>query len=71
MSALLPNTERRLTSINAAAEYAGVSTKTIRRRISDGTIHGYKLGSRTIRVDLHELDAAFRAIPTAGDPDAT
>ena len=66
---LLPATQRRLASINAAAEYAGVSAKTIRRRISDGTIKGYKLGSRTIRVDLLELDAAFRAIPTAGGGD--
>ena len=65
-TALLPETQRRLVSINAAAEYAGVSSKTIRRRISDGTIRGYKLGSRTIRVDLRELDAAFRQIPAVG-----
>ncbi len=63
---LLPATQRRLASINAAAEYADVSAKTIRRRISDGTIKGYKLGSRTIRVDLNELDAIMRPIPTAG-----
>jgi excisionase family DNA binding protein len=50
-TALLPETQRRLASINAAADYAGVSSKTIRRRISDGTIRGFKLGSRTIRVD--------------------
>lgn len=67
---LLPATERKLASINAAAEYAGVSTKTIRRRISDGTIRGYRLGPRAIRVDLRELDAALRPIPTAGDRDA-
>lgn len=63
---LLPETRRRLASLNDAAEYAGVSTKTIRRRISDGTIRGYKFGPRSIRVDLRELDAALREIPTAG-----
>jgi excisionase family DNA binding protein len=68
---LLPETRRRLASINTAAEYAGVSPKTIRRRISDGTIRGFKLGTRTIRVDLNELDAALRVIPTAGDRHAS
>jgi excisionase family DNA binding protein len=62
----LTRLQRRIASVNAAAEYAGVSTKTIRRRISDGTITGYRLGPRTLRVDLNELDAALRPIPTVG-----
>ncbi|MGQ3199843.1 helix-turn-helix domain-containing protein [Microbacterium aurantiacum] len=32
----------------------GVSAKTIRRRISNGTVRGYRVG-RLIRVDLNEL----------------
>ena len=49
-------TQRRLASISIAADYAGVCTKTIRRRIADGTLTSYRLGSRIIRVDLDELD---------------
>lgn len=57
--------ERRLSSIPGAAQYAAVSTKTIRRRISDGTLTGYRFGARVIRVDLNELDGLLRPIPSA------
>ena len=43
-----------LVSLVVAAESLGVSVKTIRRRISDGTVRGYRVG-RLIRVDLEEL----------------
>lgn len=58
---------RHLVSIGQAAEHAGVSTKTIRRRISDGSLTGYRFGPKLIRVDLDELEAVARIIPTAGD----
>lgn len=63
---------RRLASIKQAAEYAACSTKTIRRRISDGSLTGYRMGKRLIRVDLNELDAVLRPVPSArvGGPDA-
>ena len=49
---------------DAAAEF-GVCTKTIRRRIADGTVTGYKVG-RVIRVDLEELRRSLVVtIPTA------
>lgn len=57
---------KRLASIPAAADYAAVSTKTIRRRIATGDLTGYRFGPRVLRVDLNELDAALRPIPTAG-----
>ena len=57
---------RRLAAITDAAAYADVSTKTIRRRISDGSLTGYRMGPRLIRVDLNDLDAMLRPIPTAG-----
>jgi excisionase family DNA binding protein len=57
---------RRLESIQHAAEYAGVSVKTIRRRIADGGLTGYRMGPRLIRVDLNEVDMMLRPIPTAG-----
>ena len=57
---------RRLVSLAQASEYAGVSTKTIRRRIADGSLIGYRMGPRLLRVDLNELDEMLRPIPNAG-----
>ena len=37
-------------SLEEAAEVLSVSTKTIRRRISDGTIPAYQCGRRPIRI---------------------
>jgi hypothetical protein len=59
---------KRLVSINVAAAYCGVNPRTIRRRISDGTIHGYTVGEKVIRVSLVEIDEKLlRAIPTGGN----
>lgn len=49
--------------IRAAAEHYGVCRDTIRRRIADGSLTGYRNG-RIILVDVEELDALFRQIPT-------
>ena len=43
-----------LVGLAVAAETFGVSTKTLRRRIADGTVRGYRIG-RLIKVDLDEL----------------
>ncbi|WP_250646050.1 DNA-binding protein [Microbacterium tenebrionis] len=44
----------------------GVSVKTIRRRISDGTVREYRVG-RLIRADPDELRRSLVSkIPTAG-----
>ena len=56
---------RRLAPIPTAAEYACCSAKTIRRRIADGSLTGYRMGPRLIRVDLDELDQLMQPIPTA------
>ncbi len=61
-----PAPPRRLVTIADAAEYLDCTPKTIRRRISDGTITGFRFGPRLIRVDLTELDAMIRVVPTAG-----
>lgn len=45
-------------STKQAAETYGVTTRTLRRWISDGLIRQYKLGG-VVRVDLDEIDAAF------------
>ena len=57
---------RRLVSPSEAAEYAGCHPKTIRRRIADGSLRGYRMGPRLIRVDLDEVDHLLSPIPTAG-----
>lgn len=56
---------RRLEAIPTAAEYLGVSTKTIRRYISAGRLAGYRTGPRLIRVDHAELEQLLHRIPTA------
>lgn len=43
-----------------AAEYLGVTDRTIRQMIADGRLTGYKLGSRVIRLRLDEIEAAMR-----------
>lgn len=63
---LLP--DRRLADLERAAEYAGCAARTIRRRIADGTLTGYRMGPRLIRVDLNELDAMLQPIPAGGEP---
>ena len=57
---------RRYASIDAAAAFVGVNPRTIRRRIAAGELTGYRIGKRLIRVDLNEVDAILRPIPTAG-----
>ena len=55
----------RLTSLAHAAEQFEISVKTLRRRISDGTVHGYRVG-RLIRVDPDELrERLLTEMPTA------
>jgi excisionase family DNA binding protein len=61
-----PVTKRRLGSIADAAEHADVSTRTIRRYIATGRLTGYRVGPRLVKVDLTDLDAIVRPIPTAG-----
>lgn len=57
---------KELVPISAAAQYAGVSTRTLRRYISAGRLTGYRVGPRLIRVDADELARLLRPIPTAG-----
>ena len=64
----IPGTDpgrRRLARLADAAAYANCSAQTIRRRVADGTLTGYTLGPRILRVDLNELDAVLGVVPTA------
>lgn len=55
----------RYVSIPEAAEALSVSEKTIRRRISDGTIEARRIGTRTIRIPEAALTAAGRPLTVA------
>lgn len=59
------HSQRRYGSVQQAADLIGVSGKTIRRRIADGTISAYKFGPRLLRVDLDQVERALTPIPTA------
>jgi len=51
---------RRYGKISEAAEYLGVTDRTIRQMIADGRLTGYRSGTRLVRVDLNEIDAAMQ-----------
>ena len=44
--------------VEGAAHVLGVSAKTVRRRIADGTLPACRVG-RLIRIRLSDIDAAF------------
>ena len=52
-------TRRRYVKPAEAAEYLGVTPRTIRQMIADGRLTGYRSGQRLVRVDLNEIDAAM------------
>ena len=54
-------------TIQAAAELYKVSVKTIRRRISDGTIEAVRFGPSLIRVNLTSLDNVSRPLQYGGE----
>ena len=56
---------RRLVTLEHAADYMSVCSRTVRRKVSDGELSGYRVGKRAIRVDLNEIDAKIQAMPTA------
>jgi excisionase family DNA binding protein len=55
----------RLSSINDAAAYCDVSSRTIRRWIAAGYLRGFRVGPHLIKVDLDELETIMQ--PIGGD----
>ena len=51
--------------INDAAVYLGVSPVTIRRRIADGDLPGYKVAGDALRVRVSDLEKQARRLRTA------
>ena len=56
----LPVQSRRYVTLQQAAEYIGVTTRTVRTMIADGRLTGYRCGARLVRVDLNEVDRAMQ-----------
>jgi excisionase family DNA binding protein len=62
---------RKYVTTQQAAEYLGVTARTIRSKISEGVITGYRLpgpDARAIRVDMNEIDRLMQAIPAVIKP---
>jgi len=53
---------RKFVSITEAAEYLGLSPKTIRNMIERGDLPAWRIGRKTIRLDLRDLDAMITPI---------
>ena len=60
-----PAQTKHYVSLDDAAEHLDVSVRTLRRFIASGDLTGYRAGKKIIRVDLNEVDAMLRPIPTA------
>lgn len=60
-------TSQRWLSQQEAAEYLGVTDRTVRNYIARGVLPGHRLrGSRLVRIDLRDVDKMLRPIPTVG-----
>lgn len=53
-------------SLTEAADVMSMSVKTIRRRITEGTIPAYSCGHGSLRIRLDELEEAMRRVPASG-----
>jgi excisionase family DNA binding protein len=60
-------TEPQWGTVDQAATLLGVSTKTIRRRIADGSVDARRFGPRLIRVDLNRLIDSGRPLAYFGN----
>jgi excisionase family DNA binding protein len=54
---------RRLVSIGDAADALAVSTRTVRRYISDGQLEAVRLGRKTLRIKVDSVERFIDARP--------
>lgn len=67
MPTALTNDPRRWLSQRQAADYLGVTDRTVRNYIARGILPGHRgRGSRLVRIDRADLDALLSPIPTVG-----
>ena len=55
---------RQFESLSQAAARTGLSTRTLRRRISAGQLAAYRNGPRLIRLDPDDVDKLMSRLPT-------
>lgn len=55
-----------LLTLDAAARHLGVSTRTVRRRVADGSLRAFRVGPTLLRVDAADVDALLVLVPAAG-----
>lgn len=55
---------RRYETLAAAAERTGISIRTLRRRIADGSLPAYRTGRRIVRVSPQEVDELLEQMPS-------
>ncbi len=65
MSSIATAKSREYLTLEDVAELLGVSTATVRRRISDGQLRAFRTGKRLIRIRAMDLEQMFREIPSA------
>jgi len=74
VSPLSSTLEKRLTpryvGVGDAAIYLGISVATVRRRIADGTLPGYKVAGDLLRVRVSDLEALARPVHPSHGGDA-
>lgn len=58
--------KRRWIDQREAAEYLGITDRTLRRMIAAGDLPAYRLGPRLLRIDVGDLDALMRRVPAGG-----
>lgn len=56
-------TPRHYETLAAAAARTGMSTRTLRRRIADGSLPAYRTGRRIVRVSPDEVDQLMERMP--------
>jgi excisionase family DNA binding protein len=59
-----PELTPRWASLAHAAAYFDCSTDTLRRYIANGDIPGHRVGGKTLKVDLNDLDALPEKLPS-------
>jgi excisionase family DNA binding protein len=57
--------EKRHLTLREAADWYGVSERTLRRRIAEGKLPAFRVGPRSIRVTAEDVAALAQPIPTA------
>lgn len=59
----LPGPPERLATLGEAADALAVSTRTVRRYIGYGYLEGYRVGPRSIRVSVADVNRLLARLP--------